>query len=186
MCNWTNESPLSLLDTDYKYMSGEQTILRGSCTWRHLMLSAGIAPFWAWPFQAKLLPTVQKSVVETSPPRLEQKRQRLSVYPAHLALNCRTYKYYHPRTNLNLAAGEGGGLKKKRKNGLNCDSGSSPVYFLSLPTGLFILSSVFAKKRQNPKQNDYRSMSYIGWMFSFLGSPHKWTNLTLKAQTVTM
>lgn len=45
MCNWTNESPLSLLDTDYKYMSGEQTILRGSCTWRHLMLSAGIAPF---------------------------------------------------------------------------------------------------------------------------------------------
>lgn len=97
------------------------------------------------------------------PSRLEQKRQRLSVYPAHLALNCRTYKYYHPRTNLNLAPGEGGGgLKKKRKNGLNCDSGSSPVYFLSLPTGLFILSSVLQKKRQNPKQNDYRSMSYIG------------------------
>lgn len=48
------------------------------------------------------------------PSRLEQKRQRLSVYPAHLALNCRTYKYYHPRTNLNLAAGEGGGARKEK------------------------------------------------------------------------
>lgn len=79
------------------------------------------------------------------PSRLEQEQRRLPVYSAHLALNWGTYKYYHPRTNLNLA---GGGLKTKRKNGLNCDSGSSPVYFLSLPTGLFILSSVLQKKKE--------------------------------------
>lgn len=92
-------------------------------------------------------------MVDTPPSRLEQKRRRLSIYSAQLALNCGTYKYYHLRTNLNLAAGEGGGLKKKRKNGLNCDSGSSHVYFLSLPTGLFILSSVLQKKEEEKIQN---------------------------------
>lgn len=45
-------------------------------------------------------------------------------------------------------------LGEEHKKVINCDSGSSPVYFFSLQMGLVILSSIL--------QKEYCSMSYIG------------------------
>lgn len=94
-------------------------------------------------------------------------------------------KYYHPRNDgtcpqKDVELGEERKNKQtyKKKSCLNCDSGSSPVYFFSLWTGSVILSSIF--------QKEYCSMSYIGWMFLSSAKPPKWTDLILKAWTVTI
>lgn len=103
-----------------------------------------------------------------TPSRLEQKRRRLSIYSAQLALNCGTYKYYHPRTNLNLAAGEGGGGAKKEKKKMVLTVTLDPLLCIFSPSQRDCLFyQVFCKKKKKKSKTERLSFHVIHWMNVF-------------------